>query len=323
MPLFVDYEDSAMAITFRHNVENDSHAGNKQVGKVGERGLHCKELEEFKSFLVEVGCAKEKVEVYDLRKLLPISRREEAKEASVLVAKGGVPFLLDTLLGPGDPLGGDFDHSYGALKSELGAMPVDQKAFMYGRVVNKNARWNNCIADEAAVGVPAEGKPTVVSYASLPVLSILRRLWGRLISPAAVNLNAETNFYHSNSLCGIGWHGDEECVEKVPKAQRGEDGKAYKGGSPVIGLNVTAEGDFGERKPKRSLFFQWFQHGQPVGEMLELELEDGDMYAMSEWATGAAWKMEPKSLTLRHAAGCEKFTRAQLEAIKKRKRKRS
>ena len=47
MSLFADYEDSAMAITFRHNVENDSHAGNKQVGKVGERGLHCEELQSF------------------------------------------------------------------------------------------------------------------------------------------------------------------------------------------------------------------------------------------------------------------------------------
>jgi hypothetical protein len=40
---------------------------------------------------------------------------------------------------------------------------------------------------------------------------------------------------------------------------------------------------------------------------MELPLEDGDMYVMSEKAVGTDWKSS-SLLTLRHATGCEEFT---------------
>jgi len=46
--------------------------------------------------------------------------------------------------------------------------------------------------------------------------------------------------------------------------------------------------------------------GSPVGETIKLLLEHGDMYVMSEKASGWDWKKKVVP-TLRHAAGCEKF----------------
>jgi len=60
----------------------------------------------------------------------------------------------------------------------------------------------------------------------------------------------------------------------------------------------------GETMP---LYFKWFQNSQPVGEPIELILNDGDMYIMSEKAVGFDW-LKKKIATLRHSTGCAKFT---------------
>jgi hypothetical protein len=56
-----------------------------------------------------------------------------------------------------------------------------------------------------------------------------------------------------------------------------------------------------------SLVFQWFLHSNAVGEPLTLMLNDGDIYVMSQYATGNNWKRRIVP-TLRHAAGAEKYT---------------
>ncbi len=55
------------------------------------------------------------------------------------------------------------------------------------------------------------------------------------------------------------------------------------------------------------LHYQWFVQGEPVGERVVLMLNHGDLYVMSEKATGYDWKSK-STPTLRHAAGCDKFT---------------
>ena len=54
------------------------------------------------------------------------------------------------------------------------------------------------------------------------------------------------------------------------------------------------------------LHYQWFLNSKSVGRRAEFFLDDGDMYIMSEKATGFDWKKK-KFLTIRHAAGAEKF----------------
>jgi len=51
---------------------------------------------------------------------------------------------------------------------------------------------------------------------------------------------------------------------------------------------------------------------------VKLSLNDGDIYVMSEKASGYDWKKK-KLLTLRHAAGCEKFLTIKAKAPKKAK----
>ena len=52
--------------------------------------------------------------------------------------------------------------------------------------------------------------------------------------------------------------------------------------------------------------FQWFKDGMPIGNSIDLALNDGDVYIMSEKAVGADWKLRSK-YTLRHAAGADKY----------------
>ena len=54
------------------------------------------------------------------------------------------------------------------------------------------------------------------------------------------------------------------------------------------------------------LHFQWYHHGDRIGERVALTLGGGDLYVMSEKATGHDWR-QSSAVTLRHAAGCDKF----------------
>ena len=56
-----------------------------------------------------------------------------------------------------------------------------------------------------------------------------------------------------------------------------------------------------------ALYFQWFQKSAAIGERIEVELHDGDMYVMSDKSVGFDWKKK-KIATLRHATGCHEFT---------------
>ncbi len=54
------------------------------------------------------------------------------------------------------------------------------------------------------------------------------------------------------------------------------------------------------------LVFQWYLNGATISYKIRIELNHGDIYFMTEKATGNDWK---KKLipTIRHAAGCNKF----------------
>lgn len=51
--------------------------------------------------------------------------------------------------------------------------------------------------------------------------------------------------------------------------------------------------------------YQWHQASEPIGSRLEIILNEGDLYFMSEKAVGYDW-LKKKIPTLRHAAGFPK-----------------
>lgn len=155
----------------------------------------------------------------------------------------------------------------------------DTKAFMRGRVVNKHARYNLCYTDFSQEPEYDEGKGRVISFSEMPLLSLIRGNLHDYFGKKAKNLLAEGNYYYEASKCGIGYHGDSE--RKI-----------------VIAIRLGASMD---------LHYKWFHQGKSVGKECVLTLNHGDMYVMSEKATGFDWKRKVVP-TLRHSAGAAKYT---------------
>ncbi len=253
----MDITKSTFTLTFGDCAEN--HVGMEQLGarvEAGE-GFTCEELIEFQTKLQAKGIPCE----YN-----SLDGPEGAAEAAVLVIKGGVNSLL------GRPDGAK------ALFAEQSVLNFDRQALMYGRVVNKHARWNLCFDKFDQEPNYTEGQGRVINIDKLPLTSAIYKALPEFFGPKASGLKIEGNYYYDNSKCGIGFHGDSERRK-------------------VIGVRMGAA---------LPLHFQWFQRGEPVGDRIILPLDGGDIYIMSEKAVGTDWKSS-KILTLRHATGCEKF----------------
>lgn len=163
------------------------------------------------------------------------------------------------------------------LIQENDVLTLDKTAKMRGKVVNKRARYNLCFGDDDQAPDIENGKGTIVSWGRVPRMARIRQFISELTED--VLLKGEGNYYYDIEKCGIGFHGDSE-RRKVFAVRMGE---------------------------KMPLFFKWYQNSQPIGEPIKVELNDGDMYMMSEKAVGFDWKKK-KVQTLRHSTGCEKYT---------------
>jgi len=164
------------------------------------------------------------------------------------------------------------------LMAENDALAMDKYAFMKGRVVNKHARWNLCFGEEYIAPHYETGQGTVIPFESVPLVQKMREAIASWTDD--VLLEGEANYYYDISKCGIGFHGDGERKKVF----------AMRMGAPM------------------PIYFQWFQRSAPVGNRMQFDLFDGDMYIMSEKAVGFDWlkKIVP---TLRHATGCDKYTK--------------
>lgn len=245
-----------ITLTFGDCGEN--HVGMQKIGALAECGFSVEELLEFKAQLEQGGAKCEFVQL-DLPGV-------EVENAGILIVRKGIDFFL-----------AEKKHTADELFEEQKALDWDMKAYMYGRVVNKNARYNLCYSDEAQEPDYEKKKGRIVSFADVPVT---RRLKRRLQRTFGKSLIGEGNRYYDVRKCGIGYHGDTE--RRI-----------------VIGCRLGAE---------MPLHFNWFYKGEPIGKNYRVMLQHGDVYAMSEKAVGFDWKKRSK-YTLRHSAGCAKFTK--------------
>lgn len=190
-----------------------------------------------------------------------------AEEAAILIVRKGVDALLQ-----------DAQLNSDQMFQEQVNLEWDSKAKMYGRVVNKKARKNLCFADSSQEPNYEAGKGRIVAFQDLPCTQIVRSKLEEYIGPKAQGLMAEGNYYYDVSQCGIGPHGDGERKK-------------------VIAIRLGAS---------MPLHYQWFLQSKPIGQTVPLVLNHGDLYIMSEKATGHDWKVKKKP-TLRHAAGAPKY----------------
>lgn len=192
----------------------------------------------------------------------------DAEQACVLIIRNGVSEILSKIKSNAD-----------LMFAEQSNLNADKKALMYGRVVNKHARHNLCFADFSQEPDYENGLGRVVSFTDVPLTKKIRDELSNFLGNKASNLPAEGNYYFDASKTGIGFHGDSE--RRI-----------------VVAIRL------GESIP---LVYNWFYNSQSIGQPINLVLNHGDMYVMSEKAVGTDWKK--KSIyTLRHAAGCAKYT---------------
>lgn len=255
--------DSVITLTFGDMAEN--HKGMEQIGQiVGEgEGFNMQNLLDIKTFMENKNCNCELLMLSDNNIPTP--------EACVLIIKDGVNKLLE-----GDGYT-DMD-----LFEEQKNLDYDKKAYMYGSVRNKNARWNLCYDNESREPDYLNGMGRIIGFTSIPITNLLRLKFEEYFGPKATNLKIEANYYYDVNKCGIGFHGDSERRK-------------------VIGVRL------GNKKQSIPLFYQWYLNSNPIGNKKTVQLNNGDIYVMSEKAVGTDWKRK-KIYTLRHATGCDKFT---------------
>ena len=162
---------------------------------------------------------------------------------------------------------------------EQRALDHDKKVKMFGGVKNKKARYNLCFSDEGQEPDYEAGISRVVPYESVPLTTKLRDyLCAQCDLFEGMNMQCEGNYYYAPS-CGIGYHGDTQ--RKV-----------------VLGVRLGGS---------MSLCYEWYKNSQRCGERAELMLHHGDLFFMTEKASGFDWKKRSR-YTLRHAAGSGKYT---------------
>ena len=265
----MDY--STITITFGDQAEN--HAGMQKIGELADKGFTINELENAKIKFEEKGA---KCEFIKLNEYLPdkYKKNKDIEQAAILVIRNGVNIILG-------------DNKSKKSKSDLMfaeqyKLNPDTKYFDTRRqkVLNKRARYNLCFSDQGQVADLKNKKGTIIAYKDVPLTSKIRDEFKNYIGYKAENLAAEGNYYYDIKKCGIGFHGDSERKK-------------------VIALRLGAT---------IPLHYHWYTKSNPIGKRVELDINHGDIYIMSEKATGFDWKKRSK-ITLRHAAGSEKFLR--------------
>lgn len=279
----MDVYNQTFTLTFGDQGEN--HKGMQMIGKMAEKGFSLKDLLHAKEFFSKKGCS---VEIYHLNKLFTeeeLGYNPKPKPAYVLVARNAVSALLQ--------------RSADELYEEQEKLEKDTKAFMYGRVVDKKARHNLCFDEKDQDPDYENGKGRIISFKNVPLLSEIRKKLKDVI-PSAKNLIVEGNYYYDLKKCYIGFHGDAE-RRKVVGIRLGA---SFNFHYQWYGVPEYDENETEKAKAKNSNARRRYVK-KMIGKRLEITLNHGDLYIMSEKAVGTDW-MSKKDTTLRHAAGDSK-----------------
>ena len=210
----------------------------------------------------------QRAQLVRLHELLPPDKRE-GNDAAVLHIKQGVQQL-------------GFDPR--ALLLEQGRVDYDKMAFSSrygGRTVNSIARHNIVFGPQRVEHSDDYKQNTVASWAEVPRLAAVRAALSDAFGPKATALNAEGNHYYDVVKCGIGFHGDAE-------------------------RKIVVCCSLGESSTLRYYWRAPANSAESDSASIDLQLEHGDIYIMSEKASGFDFKRRA-SYRLVHAAGGDDF----------------
>lgn len=143
-------------ITFGDQAEN--HVGMQKIGTLSNSGYNLSDLIGIRKYLLD---REIKSDIFDLNYVLEPFDIYPDDEAYILVINDGVNKLINKTASKN-------------IFEELNDLNWDYKAFMYGRVVNKNARYNLCFGDVSQKPNYEKGRGTIINFKSVPTLKSLK-----------------------------------------------------------------------------------------------------------------------------------------------------
>ena len=248
----------------------ENHTGMQIIGEKADQGFTIEELQKANRKFQEAGA---ETMYYDLKQLglhEDEERFNRAEDAGILVIKNAVQVLN------GDNV--EFRKSMKAIDCDKEYWDVRR-----GKKLNKRARHNVCFAYMSQEPDIDNKKGRIVNINSQKQLKNVIDNLLLYLGEKARGLIAELNHYYDVSKCGIGFHGDTE--RRI-----------------VICVRLGAS---------FPMNYYWYENSKRVGKRIEIPgLEEGDIYIMSDKAGGWDWKLRKNNrLTLRHSAGCSKYTK--------------
>ena len=243
------------------------HVGGKEFGKgIREEGFSVEELIRLKNTLGD--CA----EFISISEKLPVHLRPDNEAGILVIRSSGVE-------GETIPVSKNFADNL--LKEQKGGVNYNKKYWdvRRKRTLNKRARENIVFWETEIAHSDDYKQCSVKAFSNVPFLHKIKVLLGDICGAKAVNLNAEGNHYH-HSKAGIGFHGDAE--RKI-----------------VICLSLGASS---------TVRYQWRmpRSSEHKHSPVDVVVNHGDIYIMSEKATGFDWKKRSRVRVV-HSAGHSKY----------------
>jgi hypothetical protein len=242
------------------------HVGLSELGQKAAEGYSVSELSEIASKLEEKDI---EVELINLTEKLP-KKYSNGNDASVLIIRNGVNHLLKK------------EDAADKLYLEQDKKVIYDKRYFdirRSKTLNKRARYNIVFGDEEVTPSSDYKQHSVKAFSNVPKLNKVRKKLKKFLGNKAKKLNAEGNEYYEDNS-GIGFHGDAE--RKI-----------------VICLSLGKSS---------TLRYYWRRSGSSDNFFgpIDVKVNHGDIYVMSEKATGHDWKKRSK-VRLVHAAGSKKY----------------
>ena len=260
------------AMTFTFGDAGENHVGMQMIGNIGKigSGFDLNDLSSAKEIFESKNLECELICLNDLYDDENDDALDKIEKGYLLVIRNGIQYFINE------------ENASSLIYKEMNAFDWDRKykCQRRNRVLNKNARANVCFDCDSQEPNYEECKGRIVGYDRVPYLNDIREKIVEVLGEKGRDLICEGNRYFDLKKCGIGWHGDKERRKVI----------AFR-----IGATLP-------------LKFKWFHRSKSFGKVCTIDLNDGDMYVMSEKAVGYDWMCRSK-YTLRHSAGSDKFTK--------------